>query len=108
MAKISGGQIVLSGDPLTTDDGNGPSVGRAASAIAVSPNPIAWSTVSVPKTPIAISTYVAVVNPSARPTALGSSRLGSRRFATVNVITPKPRNAKNVNAMLATIFENEG
>ena len=33
-----------------------PSVGRAASAIAVSPYPIASSTVSVPKTPIEIST----------------------------------------------------
>ncbi len=33
-----------------------PRVGRAASAIAVSPYPIAWSTVSVPKTPIEIST----------------------------------------------------
>ena len=29
-------------------------------------------------------------------------------MATVNVITPKPRNAKNVNAMLAMIFENGG
>lgn len=57
-----------------------PSVGLAASAIAVSPNSLAWSTLNVPKTPIAISTYVAVVNPSARATALGSSRLGSRRF----------------------------
>jgi len=33
-----------------------PSGGRAASAIAVSPYPITWSTVSVPKTPIAIGT----------------------------------------------------
>ncbi len=85
-----------------------PRVGRAASAIAVSPYPIASSTVSVPKTPIEISTYVAVVRPSARAIARGSSRAGSRSSATVNVITPKPRNAKNVRAMLAMIFENDG
>ena len=43
-----------------------PSVGRAASAIAVSPYPITWVTVSVPNTPIAISTYVSAVIPSER------------------------------------------
>ena len=62
----------------------------------------------VPNTAIEMSTYVTVVSPSARPVARGSSRAGSRSFATVNVMTPKPRNAKNVNAMLEMIFENDG
>ena len=62
----------------------------------------------MPKTPIEISTYVVVVNPSASATALGSSRSGARRLLTVNVITPKPRNAKKVSAMLAMIFEKDG
>ena len=49
-----------------------------------------------------------VVSPSASTIARGSSRFGSRRLATVKVITPKPRKAKKVSAMLEMIFENDG
>ena len=62
----------------------------------------------IPNTAIEMSTYVTVVSPSASVTAFGSSRSGSRRLETVNVITPKPRKAKNVSAMLEMIFENGG
>jgi hypothetical protein len=51
-----------------------PSVGRAASAIAVSPKPITAVTVSVPKTAIAMSTYVAAAMPIERYVARGMSR----------------------------------
>ena len=68
-----------------------PRVGRAASAIAVSPKPTTSVTVSVPKTPSAIRTYVTEVTPSARYIAFGNSRSGSRKSPTANVITLKPR-----------------
>ena len=40
--------------------------------------------------------------------AFGSSRVGSRRSPAANVITLKPRYAKNVRATLATMAEKDG
>ena len=85
-----------------------PSAGRAASAMAVSPYSMTSGTVSVPKTPSEISTYSTVVTPSAPYIAFGSSRVGSRRSPAANVITLKPRYAKNVSATLAMMSEKDG
>src|SRR5262249_42710541 len=49
-----------------------PSVGRAASAIAVSPYFTTSATVSVPNTPSAISTYTVLVTPIEPNSALGT------------------------------------
>ena len=48
------------------------------------------------------------VEPSAVYIALGSPRAGSARSPAENVITLKPRNAKNVSATLATMSESGG
>src|SRR5436190_13076307 len=82
---------------------NWPSVGLAASANAVPPEAMTWSTVRVPNTPSETPTYTVVAMPSARYMARGSWREGSGRSLAVNVMTPNPRNAKNVSATLATI-----
>src|SRR5436190_13721240 len=87
---------------------NWPSVGLAASASAVPPEAMTWSTVRVPNTPSATATYTVVAMPSARNMARGSWRLGSGRSLAVNVMTPNPRNAKNVSAMLETIWRRPG
>src|SRR6185503_11283626 len=64
-----------------------PSAGRPASAIAVGPYCTTSSTVNVPNTLIATSTYTIVVTPSARFIAFGKSRAGSLMSPTANVIT---------------------
>ena len=49
-----------------------------------------------------------VAMPSARYIARGSWRRGSARSLAVNVMTPKPRKAKNVRATLDTMSWNGG
>src|SRR3954454_2379102 len=49
-----------------------------------------------------------VAIPSAMYIARGSWRFGSPRSFAVNVITPNPRNAKNVRATLETMSLNDG
>ena len=68
-----------------------PSAGFAATARAVSPFSMTSSTVRVPKTPMAMSTYSAVVMPSARYMALGRFRPGFGRSSPAKVTTVKPR-----------------
>ena len=87
---------------------NWPSVGFAASASAVPPEAITSSTVSVPNTPRATPTYTVVAMPRARNIARGSCRAGSGRSFAVKVMTPNPRNAKKVSAMLETISRAPG
>ena len=85
-----------------------PRVGSAATAIAVPPEAITSSTVSVPNTPSATATYVTLAIASARYIARGSCFFGSGRSFAVKVITPKPRNAKNVSATLETMSRTGG
>ncbi len=68
-----------------------PRVGRTASAIAVGPYLMTWSTVRVPNTPRAMATYSTVVTPSARYIARGRFLLGFSRSPPVKLITAKPR-----------------
>jgi hypothetical protein len=62
----------------------------------------------VPNTLTATRTYTSVVTTRARFIAFGKSRAGLRMSPTANVITLKPRKAKNVSATLATMSDTGG